>query len=149
MIFCTFVQNFSLNTVPDGGQRDAAPQQIPRHTVIIRCRVRQPERRALAFHRLMLHWDVHRAFLTQQLHRLYKRYTFHINQIFQRRLAANVAAFPVPHTGFTVDFETVMFCKLVLAPRTAFHQRIGSIPPQELDCRHPVSGINLFFTDAR
>ena len=41
VIFCTFVQNFSLNTVPDGGQRDAAPQQIPRHTVIIRCRVRR------------------------------------------------------------------------------------------------------------
>ena len=97
----------------------------------------------------MLHGDVRRAFLTQQLHRLYERYTFHINQVFQRRLAANVAAFPVPHTGFTVYLETVVFCKLVLAPRAAFHQRIGSVPPQKLDGRHPVGGTDLLFADAR
>ena len=33
MIFCTFVQNFSLNAVANRGQRDAAPKQIPRHTL--------------------------------------------------------------------------------------------------------------------
>ena len=42
-----------------------------------------------------------------------------------------------------------MFRKLVLAPRTAFYQRTGAVSPQELDCRHTVGGINLFFTDAR
>ena len=104
----------------DGKQRHTSPQQIPRYTVIIQRGVRQTERWALALHRFMLHWDVHRAFLTQQLHRLYKRHTFHINQIFQRRLAADVAAFPVPHTGFAVYLEAVMLRKLVLAPRTAF-----------------------------
>ena len=42
-----------------------------------------------------------------------------------------------------------MFCKLVLTPRTAFHQRTGAVPPQKFYCRHPVGGIDLFFTDAR
>ena len=73
----------------------------------------------------MLRWDVHRAFLTQQLHRLYKRYTFHINQIFQRRLAADVAAFPVPHTGFAVYLEAVMLRKLVLPRALLFTSEPG------------------------
>ena len=42
-----------------------------------------------------------------------------------------------------------MLRKLVLTPRTAFHQRTRAVPPQELDCRHPVGGMDLFFTDAR
>ena len=69
--------------------------------------------------------------------------------IFQRRLAADVAAFPVPDTGFSVYLKAVMLRKLVLTPRTAFHQRIGSVSPQKFYRRHPVGGMDLFFTDAR
>ena len=42
-----------------------------------------------------------------------------------------------------------MLRKLVLTPRTAFHQRTGAVPPQKFYRRHLIGGMDLFFADAR
>ena len=55
----------------------------------------------------------------------------------------------MPDTGLAVYLETVVFSQLIFAPRAAFHQRIGSIPPQKFYRRHLIGGMDLFFADAR
>ena len=132
---------------PDAGFNDLAADpalhQVGKHpAVILRCRRKC---KLLFLLRLGRGRDVAGAFFTQGQHRVYKLYPFHLNEIVEGGLAADIPAFPMPEAGFFVDFEAVVRSQLKFTPAFGFDQFSGAVPLQKFNGGHLSGGGNLFF----
>ena len=91
---------------------------------------------------------VRRAFLTQQTHCVHKPNALDIDQVIQRRLAADAPAFPVPDTAFAVDLKAVVAAQFKFTAGAAFYKVVRAVAAQEFYRRHALGGGDLLFRNA-